>query len=153
MRRTRAENREVGECWVRRACFRHGLSTSAPGSCSFGRFPSLALCVLRISRWCCAPIMVAGLWYLLIPPLAGGGVNTNAPLPDWNQAGTYNSREECASAKSNITSMFLRTARSGSERTKGLMAIEQSDCVASDDFRLKAAKSSQTTGGTQALGR
>jgi len=89
---------------------------------------------------------MGALWYLLIPPLAGErGVNATAPLPYWNKAGTYNSPEECASAKSNMRSMFLRTATGGPQRTLGLLAIERSDCVAADDFRLEAPQASPSS--------
>jgi hypothetical protein len=91
-------------------------------------------------------MLTVALWYLLIPPPAGySGVNTLAPLSTWNQAGSYSSSQECAAAKSNLTSMFLRTAATtGQQQTQGLLAIEQANCVSSDDFRLEGPQPSPT---------
>lgn len=146
MRGTRVASSEFEECWVRWARLRHSLYTPVLGLRSSKRFLFLAPRIPWISHWRCAPILIGALWYLLIPPLAGErGVNSTAPLPYWNKAGTYNSREDCASAKNNMKSMFLRTATGGPQRTLGLLAIERSDCVAADDFRLEAPQASPSS--------
>jgi hypothetical protein len=138
MGKTRAENPEAMEGHSREA--RDRRCVSAPKLCSSGRLRALIPRVLWISRWSCAPILLGAFWYLLIPPPAGySGVNTTAPFAEWNKAGTYGSNQECALAKSNLTSMSLRTAAAtGQQQAQGLLAIEQADCVSSDDFRLEA---------------
>jgi hypothetical protein len=153
MSRMRAENPEGAQRRSRRAWCRRRVS--APELCSLGRLRTQNPRVPWISRRRCLPLLVGALWYLLIPPPTGySGVNTTAPFAEWNKAGTYGSNQECASAKSNLTSMFLRTtAAAGQQQTQGLLAIEQADCVSSDDFRLEAPQPSPTAGGTPAAGQ
>jgi hypothetical protein len=50
--------------------------------------------------------------------------------------------------------MFLRTAAAaGEQQTQGLLAIEQADCIAADDFRLEGPQPSPTAGITQPSGQ
>ena len=98
----------------------------------------------RLSRsWRCQAVMIAAIWYLLIPPAAGRtGVNTGAQLSDWSRAAVYNSETECRAAKSSSAAMFARAA--GSHSAQGMLFIERSQCVASDDYRLEQPQSSPT---------
>jgi len=94
-------------------------------------------------------IAIAAIWYLLAPPMAGSrGVNTTAPLSNWANEGTYNTQNDCQAAKNNFAAMLSR-ASSTQSQTLNILTIEQSQCVASDDYRLEGGQ----TGAAQVSGQ
>lgn len=98
----------------------------------------------------CLPLIAAAMWYLLIPPLSGQrGVDSTAPLPSWQKGGTYVSRDECQAAKGSYAKVLSSSGYGDEQRTQGILAIQNSKCVASDDFRLAGA---QPLGGQQSAG-
>jgi hypothetical protein len=110
---------------------------------------------ILFSGRCHLTIAVAAIWYLLTPPMAGSsGVNTTAPLSNWANEGTYNTQNDCQAAKNNYTTMVSKPSSTGSQ-TLNILAIEQSQCVASDDFRLEGGQSgaAQGSGQQQPLGQ
>lgn len=96
----------------------------------------------RFSYRRCAQVVIVAVWYLLIPPMAGqSGVNTRTSLSSWNRAGTYDSQSECLAAKANFTTMLSKSGTAGAMRTVGMLAIQRSNCVAADDYRLQRSGS------------
>jgi hypothetical protein len=92
-------------------------------------------------RWCCLAMILPALWYLLLPPFAGdSGVNSRAPVSDWSRAGTYNSQDECQTAKNAFAATIARLNNAGQNQAQNMLSIELSRCLAADDYRLEAAQ-------------
>jgi hypothetical protein len=93
--------------------------------------------------WRDLTIILLALWYLLTPPLVGDrAVNSRAPMSEWNRAGMYNSQEECQAAKNNFAAAIAKLDSPGQDRAQGILSIELSQCLTSDDYRLEAAQPS-----------
>jgi len=95
--------------------------------------------VRRLATWrACGLIAVS--WFLLTPPSAGtDGVDTTAPMSEWNKAGVYQSQDECRQAMRAFTAVIAgKSATRVPPQT--ILAIEHSECVASDDFRLVSSQ-------------
>jgi hypothetical protein len=70
-------------------------------------------------------------WYLMIPPTSGSGYDASAPLSRWRVFSSHDHAYECEGAK------FLNreSARQKNEPIKA--ALDQAQCIATDDARLK----------------
>jgi hypothetical protein len=94
-------------------------------------------------------IAIVGIWYLLTPPMAGQhGVDTTTPLSSWTNEGTYNSQTDCQAAKANMAAMFSKGPSTGSQ-TLNILAIERSQCVAANDYRLESGQSATSQPSSQ----
>jgi hypothetical protein len=71
-----------------------------------------------------------------------GGVNSTAPMSDWSRAGTYNSQEDCQTAKNNFTGTIAGLNSPRQDQAQNMLSIELSRCLASDDYRLETAPNS-----------
>jgi hypothetical protein len=94
-------------------------------------------------------IVLAGFWYLLTPPMSGQhGIDTTTPLSNWTNAGVYNTQQDCQTAQNNYAAM-LSSAPSTQQQTINILAIERSQCVSSDDYRLQSGQSASTQASAQ----
>jgi hypothetical protein len=96
-------------------------------------------------------------WYLMVPPMSSGPagsvgfVNENAPLTDWTQYLAFGSPEMCKAAIRDLRKSVLRDclveqkyaggfARNPNQEAAAcslVAAMARSNCIASDDPRLK----------------
>jgi hypothetical protein len=115
------------------------VSFARRAECGAGLLPS----GLRLNRsFCRASTILAVSWYLLIPPYAGNhGLDTTAPMSEWTKAGAYQSQQECRQAQQAFTTVMSQPRRA-MERApaQALLAIERSQCLSADDFRLEAGQ-------------
>jgi hypothetical protein len=75
-------------------------------------------------------------------PYAGNhGLDTTAPMSEWTKAGAYQSQQECRQAQQAFTTVMSQPRRA-MERApaQALLAIERSQCLSADDFRLEAGQ-------------
>ena len=93
---------------------------------------------LRLNSRAILPVVV---WYLFLPPLAGmSGVNTMAPVSAWSRAATYDTENDCMTAKSNLAASVTGLNNVGQNRAQNTLAVELSRCIASDDYRLEVSQ-------------
>jgi hypothetical protein len=71
------------------------------------------------------------------------GVDTTAPITNWTNEGTYNSENDCEAAKGNFAAMYSKGSSAGSQ-TLNILAIENSQCVAANDYRLESGQSAKS---------
>jgi len=100
-------------------------------------------------------------WYLMVPPLFKQGINSNAPLSDWDQKGAFDTADKCEEARSRLSDCgeVLNDARPGNaidlcgagfkprsaykDKSQadivGQLAFQymEARCVSTDDPRLK----------------
>lgn len=77
----------------------------------------------------CAAV-VAG-WYLMIPPTAATSYDASAPLSTWRVFSAHDHAYECEGAK------FLNREGAKQKNDPIKAALDQAQCIATDDPRLK----------------
>jgi hypothetical protein len=90
-----------------------------------------------------AALALAG-FYLMSPPVTERPmlvINTNLPMSDWDNHGTFNSKEQCEKGKADLIAQNPtpsgRWNPSDALRNFQNEAIHQAQCIATDDPRLK----------------
>ena len=75
-------------------------------------------------------------WYALVPPVAGEGVNSLAPLGMWEQIRAFDSAEQCEK----LMMEYARQAMSQTDNKARLLTrqVERVRCIHSTDPRLRS---------------
>ncbi len=86
-------------------------------------------------------------WYLLMPPWIGPTLDLRTPLSKWVNQGSFDSDEQCENARADLINGFkgdLDTAEGKAPDCEDVAMLqmadeveEESECVATDDPRLK----------------
>jgi len=85
-----------------------------------------------------AALALAG-WYLMAPPLGGGGIKATAPLGQWRVVAAFDNADKCNDRqKLDLKEAHekARTTEDSREREAALV-MTQCQCIASDDPRIK----------------
>jgi len=77
-------------------------------------------------------------WCLVVPPsIDSRGVATQAPLSKWTKLGTFDSAEDCDRERIDEMTRLEHAAGQGQAGNQSLLAIQNAECVATDDPRLR----------------
>jgi hypothetical protein len=79
-------------------------------------------------------------WYLMVPPMdvTTHKMNPDAPLHEWNTFDSYDHAAQCRSGRAEILAWWTDHKSSDERaRTATLEALKYSQCIATEDPRLK----------------
>jgi len=77
-------------------------------------------------------------WYLTTPPISLKGADGSAPLSSWHIEAAYDNAGECDSAQVRSQKVAKKSDLPDTVKRPLIQAMDLSQCVASDDPRLKA---------------
>jgi hypothetical protein len=88
-------------------------------------------------RPCYAAALVLVGWYLMLPPVFKGIPHSSDPLGDWIIFDSFDKASECKAAKDKRGNEVAGWVREHALKEAAAAQWEESQCIASDDPRLK----------------